>query len=136
MGPKVNPKGATKKLESTDFVGAKISTLWVGEVNDSVSVRINLNCALDIGLDFARKSLLAGLESKIREVNERINQPQVSPRSARSEEAAAANKPDVEKLTQIMGQLADFKRLLDSRDITKLELFDEGGVCINCQQVS
>lgn len=144
MGPK---KDAKKKVETADFVGAKICNISVGEPNDMVVVKINLNCTLDISLAYARRSILAGLDSKIKEINDRLQEPPMtartsarSPRSPRAEvspEGAAAGNSEIDKenVDIVISQLNDFKRVLANGDISKLELFDDAGAVVGVQQV-
>jgi hypothetical protein len=133
------PKPAVQKKASTvsgDFVGAKFCSLSVGDPNDPVKVKVNLNCALDIVLDYARKGLISGVDAKIKEVNLRIEELAAMKFEEGEEEAVNANEVERGKLGLVVKQLQEFKQLLDCSNVSKLELYDEGGAAMNCQQVT
>lgn len=130
MPPKTVPKA---KAVSADFVGAKFCTLAIGESSDPIKVKVNLNCALDVVLDCARKGLIFGVDSKIRDANVRIEE--LSGLKVDEADAEPANEVEKGKLALVVKQLLEFKQLLEKTNVSKLELYDEGGAILNCQQV-
>jgi hypothetical protein len=119
MGPKA------KVVEPVVVVGAKIATLVIGPPDVQLAVKVNLNCPLDIVLDFLRKQFNAAIDQRSKEI--------LSTLESQNEESplGAAER---EKALDLQNRLGRIRTVLAEDTISNLELF-EGANSLSCQQV-
>ena len=134
MGPKVK-----QVVEVVPLVGAKISTVSIGSNDLQVSYKVNLNCPLDIVLDFIKKQFVSNFEQKIREIENKIQEVINEESNNSNSNSSSINNLQVnnekEKLLEIQQKYIRIKKNLQEENVTTFELF-EGGNCLYCQQVS
>lgn len=148
----MGPKTKQQTTEIIQILGSKISTIIIGnnENNNILNYKINLNCPLDIILDYVKKQFIIILENKIREIenklqennnnlNEENNNSNLNPTNNNSTNNNSNNTQNLnsnerEKIIELQSKYIKLKKLLIEENITNLELFD-GTNCLYCQQV-
>jgi hypothetical protein len=115
MPPKSTSKASAPKR--SDDLGSKICSILVGSESDVICIQVNLNCTLNILMDFVKKTALSKVNIRIKQLSDLpIDDPQ-------STQASSTLKI-----------MTDIVQKLNAENVT-LELFDESGVSANCRDV-
>ena len=115
MGPKKEPAQTRSRKEEP---GAKIATIAIGAQDNPLQIKANLNCPLDMLLDYARIQFLKKLDSKL---------SKSSGQSAAEEAEETAEPQNMSKFwVQFHGDL--------SADEVALDLIDDSDTLVDCQQ--
>lgn len=132
MGPKTKVP-----TETAPVAGAKIATVSIGPLDSTTSLsttiqlvqKVNLNCPLDIVLDFLRRQLSSSIDQILREILG--SQENGTTSATASEESVSIDK---EKNLDLQKRLAKIRNHLADENIESLELF-EAATPLSCQQV-
>jgi hypothetical protein len=152
---KVEPKKGTTETVAAPVEGAKFANVLCGSKDSDIKLLVNINCRLDILLDYIRTEFLKSTNTKITELKALgINPPAVpgmhskpgSPKStARITSANTARPaspgnvsadPNIVLLEERMSRLCTLQSSLTSTSVTTLDLSEEGGANLNCKTVS
>mmetsp|Transcript_16679 Transcript_16679/g.25080 ORF Transcript_16679/g.25080 Transcript_16679/m.25080 type:complete len:180 (+) Transcript_16679:40-579(+) len=131
MGPKPNAKGQPKK--SDNAMGAKIASIVAGDPDNLTCVQVNLNCYLDIILDFAKRNLVVKLDRKIESMNEAIQDIVSQMKDGSDTDGAQKTEDDKEKLVDIQSKLMQIRSSIQEASVSTLELL-EGNAVLSCQE--
>jgi hypothetical protein len=130
------PPKSKVPIETPSVIGAKIATVSIGPLDSAFTTtgpqlaqKVNLNCPLDIVLDFIRRQLNSSIDLILREILA-IQEGGTSSAVA-SEESVLIEK---EKNNDLQKRLVKIRSQL-GENIQSLELF-EGTTPMLCQQVS
>ena len=145
MAPKIasKPKGK-HSIDALSAPGAKLAWLTLGPVSKPLKLIVNLNCPIDILLDFAKREFLKKIEEEICDLKSLVQisssedgvSQQVSPLGR-----SGMNSPSTETLLDQGSEtklvLSKYSEILSSlaADGSILDLADQSGTCLNCFEV-
>ena len=121
MGPKKDAKDELKEQAS----GAKFAYIIVGQRSNLCKHTVNLNCNIEILLDYSKKALLKKLEERI-----------TSLKTASVPDAnVAADTPAVNPNDSIIQKLQEFQSYI-TNDTGDIDLLNTTGAPVGCNLVS
>ena len=126
MGPKKEPNAPNSSRSRRDDPGAKIATIIIGTQETPLVVKANLNCPLDMMLDYVRVQFVKKLDGKL----------------AKDIARSASVNEDLEETstttadTQNMSKYWPIFHSELSTEGVVLDLIDGNDALVDCQQVS
>ena len=134
MPPKPAAKGKGKVVDVQSIVGAKFAWVTAGQLSNPIKIIVNLNCPVDILLDFIRREMLARVEALIVSTKERISLETPHPEGPTGDRGGTPNH-DNSDIQTLFTKLSELQSTLSGEGVA-LDLNDPTGVCANCSEVS
>lgn len=124
------PKAAANKAQSV-ITGAKIATIMIGPTENPIFAQVNLNCPLDIVIDYTKRVLTQGIEQRLKEIATKLSE-ELPP----EDNVTPLSSSDKDKLLDMEAKISKIREVLQSVSVDKIELMETTGASLNCQQVN
>lgn len=130
MGPKpVAGKGKGQiQTQYVPVIGAKFAWICIGPTHKKLSVIVNLNCTLDILLDYAKRSLSKKIDDEVNGLNEMLCKESELPQETENVESLKILR---EQNQQILDKMLDIQAIINSDGLV-WDLCDPAGQPIHC----
>jgi len=134
MPPKPAAKGKGKVIDVQSIVGAKFAWITAGQLSNPIKIIVNLNCPVDILLDYIRREMLIRVEELIVSTKEKITVDASHADGSTGERVGSPNH-DSGDIQTIFMKLSELQSTLSGEGVL-LDLNDPTGICANCSEVS
>jgi len=130
MGPKpATAKGKAQPTQYIPVVGAKFAWICVGSTNKKLSVLVNLNCTVDILLDYAKRIIMKKIDDEVISLKETLGESE-SP--IESENANIESQRILHEQNQLtLDKMIEIQTILNTDGLI-WDLCDPAGQPINC----
>lgn len=125
MGPKKEPNAPNSSRNRKEEPGAKIANIIIGVQETPLVVKANLNCPLDMILDYVRVQFVKKLNGKLaKDISRNASIDETT-------EGSGTSTADLQNMSKFWIQ---FHSELSGEDVV-LDLIDGNEALVDCQQV-